>query len=110
MKNAVRSEADFGWSGGIARIVIPELAKRELAGFARIRRAPRSRLADNFFLFFFFVGDEGIVARSALELRKKDSAEYQKRSLAAMAEQRRECWRCKKLGAMTFDYGNIFER
>jgi urocanate hydratase len=43
---------------------------------------------------------------AALELRKKDSAEYQKRSLAAMAEHVRGMLALQKLGAVTFDYGN----
>jgi len=48
----------------------------------------------------------GMSLEAALELRKKDSAEYQKRSLAAMAEHVRGMLALQKLGAVTFDYGN----
>jgi len=48
----------------------------------------------------------GMSFEAALGLRKKDSAEYQKRSLAAMAEHVRGMLALQKLGAVTFDYGN----
>jgi len=43
---------------------------------------------------------------AALELRTKNSDEYKKRSLAAIAEQVRGMLALQKLGAVTFDYGN----
>jgi len=48
----------------------------------------------------------GMTLAAALELRKRDPAEYQKRSMAAMAQHVRGMLDLQKLGAVTFDYGN----
>src|SRR6202051_1587593 len=48
----------------------------------------------------------GMTLAEALELRKKDAAEYRKHSLAAMAQHVQGMLDLQKLGAVTFDYGN----
>jgi urocanate hydratase len=48
----------------------------------------------------------GMSLEAALELRKNDRDEYQKRSLQAMARHVQGMLDLQKLGAVTFDYGN----
>src|SRR3984957_13462601 len=48
----------------------------------------------------------GMTLAAALELRKNDSAEYRKRSVAAMGEHVQGMLDLQELGAVTFDYGN----
>jgi len=100
LKNAVRKgeAASVGLVGNCAD-VIPELAKRgvvpDLLTDQTSAHDPIGGYVPN-----------GMSLEAALELRKKDSAEYQKRSLAAMAEHVRGMLALQKLGAVTFDYGN----
>jgi len=100
LKNAVRKgeATSVGLVGNCAN-VIPELAKRgvvpDLLTDQTSAHDPIGGYVPN-----------GMSLEAALELRKKDSAEYQKRSLAAMAEHVRGMLALQKLGAVTFDYGN----
>jgi len=100
LKNAVRKgeATSVGLMGNCAD-VIPELAKRgvvpDLLTDQTSAHDPIGGYVPN-----------GMSLEAALELRKKDSAEYQKRSLAAMAEHVRGMLALQKLGAVTFDYGN----
>ena len=100
LKNAVRKgEATSVGLVGNCADVIPELAKRgvvpDLLTDQTSAHDPIGGYVPN-----------GMSLEAALELRKKDSAEYQKRSLAAMAEHVRGMLALQKLGAVTFDYGN----
>ncbi len=100
LKNAVRKcEAiSVGLVGNCAD-VIPELVKRgvvpDLLTDQTSAHDPVGGYVPN-----------GMSLEAALELRKKDAAEYKTRSLAAMAEHVRGMLALQKLGAVTFDYGN----
>jgi len=100
LKNAVRKgeAASVGLVGNCAD-VIPELAKRgvvpDLLTDQTSAHDPIGGYVPN-----------GMSLEAALELRKKDTAEYKKHSMAAMAEHVRGMLALKKLGAVTFDYGN----
>jgi urocanate hydratase len=100
LKNAVRKgeAASVGLVGNCAD-VIPELAKRgvvpDLLTDQTSAHDPIGGYVPN-----------GMSLEAALELRKKDTAEYKKRSMAAMAEHVRGMLALQKLGAVTFDYGN----
>jgi urocanate hydratase len=48
----------------------------------------------------------GLTLADALDLRARDAAEYQRRSIAAMGVHVEAMLALKKLGAVTFDYGN----
>jgi len=48
----------------------------------------------------------GMTFEAALELRKSDPQAYQERSLDAMARHVEGMLRLRKMGAVTFDYGN----
>ena len=48
----------------------------------------------------------GMTLESALELRASDPAEYVRRSMAAMGEHVQAMLALRRLGAITFDYGN----
>jgi len=100
LKNAVRKgEATSVGLVGNCADVIPELAKRgvvpDLLTDQTSAHDPIGGYVPN-----------GMSLEVALELRKKDPAEYQKHSLAAMAEHVRGMLALQKLGAATFDYGN----
>jgi len=100
LKNAVRKgEATSVGLVGNCADVIPELAKRgvvpDLLTDQTSAHDPIGGYVPN-----------GMSLEAAQELRKRDSAEYQKRSLAAMAEHVRGMLALQKLGAITFDYGN----
>jgi urocanate hydratase len=100
LKNAVRKgEATSVGLVGNCADVIPELAKRgvvpDLLTDQTSAHDPIGGYVPN-----------GMPLEAALELRKKDAAEYQKRSMAAMAEHVRGMLALQKLGAVTFDYGN----
>jgi urocanate hydratase len=100
LKNAVRKgeAASVGLVGNCAD-VIPELGKRgvvpDLLTDQTSAHDPIGGYVPN-----------GMSLEAALELRKKDSAEYKKHSMAAMAEHVRGMLALQKLGAVTFDYGN----
>ncbi|HLZ14335.1 MAG TPA: urocanate hydratase [Candidatus Acidoferrum sp.] len=100
LKNAVRKgEATSVGLVGNCADVIPELAKRgvvpDLLTDQTSAHDPIGGYVPN-----------GMPLEAALELRKRDAAEYQKRSMAAMAEHVRGMLALQKLGAVTFDYGN----
>src|SRR5579859_1512452 len=100
LKNAVRKgeATSVGLVGNCADL-IPELAKRgvvpDILTDQTSAHDPIGGYVPN-----------GMTLAEALELRKKDTAEYKKRSLAAMAEHVRGMLDLQKLGAVTFDYGN----
>ena len=100
LKNAVRKgeATSVGLVGNCAE-VIPELEKRgvvpDLLTDQTSAHDPIGGYVPN-----------GMSFEAALELRKRDPAEYQKYSLAAMAEHVRGMLALQKLGAVTFDYGN----
>jgi urocanate hydratase len=100
LKNAVRKgEATSVGLAGNCADVIPELAKRgvvpDLLTDQTSAHDPIGGYVPN-----------GMSLEAALALRKKNASEYQKRSLAAMAEHVRGMLALQKLGAVTFDYGN----
>jgi urocanate hydratase len=100
LKNAVRKgEATSVGLVGNCADVIPELAKRgvvpDLLTDQTSAHDPIGGYVPN-----------GMSLEAALALRKKDPAEYKKRSLAAMAEHVRGMLALQKLGSVTFDYGN----
>src|ERR1700685_3214010 len=100
LKNAVRKgeATSVGLVGNCADL-IPEMAKRgvvpDLLTDQTSAHDPIGGYVPN-----------GMTLAAALELRKSDSAEYKKRSMAAMAQHVRGMLDLQKLGAVTFDYGN----
>jgi urocanate hydratase len=100
LKNAVRKgeATSVGLVGNCADL-IPELAKRgvvpDILTDQTSAHDPIGGYVPN-----------GMALAEALELRKKDEAEYRKRSVAAMGEHVRGMLELQKLGAVTFDYGN----
>jgi len=100
LKNAVRTgqASSVGLVGNCAD-VIPELARRgvvpDLLTDQTSAHDPIGGYVPN-----------KMTLEAALELRKKDPAEYQRRSLASIAEHVRGMLDLQKLGAVTFDYGN----
>src|SRR5580698_1578283 len=100
LKNAVRKRetASVGLVGNCADL-IPELAKRgvvpDLLTDQTSAHDPIAGYVPN-----------GMTLAAALELRKKDPAEYRKHALAAMAQHVQGMLDLQKLGAVTFDYGN----
>src|SRR6201982_1680809 len=100
LKNAVRKgEATSVGLVGNCADVIPELAKRgvvpDLLTDQTSAHDPLGGYVPN-----------GMTLAAALEVRAKNPEEYQKRSLAAMAEHVQGMLALQKLGAVTFDYGN----
>ncbi|MBI1750900.1 MAG: urocanate hydratase [Acidobacteria bacterium] len=100
LKNAVRKReaTSVGLVGNCAD-VIPELAKRgvvpDLLTDQTSAHDPLNGYVPN-----------GMTLERALELRRQNPAEYQKRSLDAIAAHVRGMLALQKLGAVTFDYGN----
>jgi urocanate hydratase len=100
LKNAVRKgeATSVGLVGNCADL-IPELAKRgvvpDILTDQTSAHDPIGGYVPN-----------GMTLAEALELRKKNAAEYRKRSIAAMGEHVRGMLELQKLGAVTFDYGN----
>src|SRR5881409_641492 len=100
LKNAVRKgeATSVGLVGNCADL-IPELAKRgvvpDLLTDQTSAHDPIGGYVPN-----------RMTLEAALELRKKDPAEYKKHSMQAMAEHVRGMLDLQKLGAVTFDYGN----
>jgi urocanate hydratase len=100
LKNAVRKgeATSVGLVGNCADL-IPEMAKRgvvpDLLTDQTSAHDPIGGYVPN-----------GMTLAAALELRKKDTAEYKNRSMAAMAQHVRGMLDLQKLGAVTFDYGN----
>ena len=100
LKNAVRQgqATSVGLVGNCAD-VIPEMAKRgvvpDLLTDQTSAHDPLSGYVPN-----------GMTLEKALELRKTNPGEYQRRSLAAIAQHVEGMLDLQKLGAVTFDYGN----
>ena len=100
LKNAVRKgeATSVGLVGNCADL-IPELAKRgvvpDILTDQTSAHDPIGGYVPN-----------GMTLVAALELRKKDAAEYRKRSVAAMGEHVQGMLDLQELGAVTFDYGN----
>ncbi len=100
LKNAVRKgeATSVGLVGNCADL-IPEMAKRgvvpDLLTDQTSAHDPIAGYVPN-----------GMTLAAALELRKSDPAEYRKHSLAAMAQHVQGMLDLRKLGAVTFDYGN----
>ena len=100
LKNAVRKgEATSVGLAGNCADVIPEMAKRgvvpDLLTDQTSAHDPLGGYVPN-----------GMTLEKALELRKTNPGEYQKRSLAAIARHVEGMLELQKLGAVTFDYGN----
>src|SRR5262249_12015241 len=100
LKNAVRKReaASVGLVGNCAD-VIPELAKR---GVVPDLLTDQTSAHDP---MWGYVPNE-MPLQAALELRKDNPSEYQKRSLAAIGDHVQGMLDLQKLGAITFDYGN----
>jgi len=100
LKNAVRKKENVsvGLVGNCADI-IPELAERgvvpDILTDQTSAHDPLNGYVPN-----------GMTLAAALELRKKDPAEYKKHSLAAIAQHVQGMLDLQELGAVTFDYGN----
>ncbi len=100
LKNAVRKgePASVGLVGNCADI-IPALAKRgivpDLLTDQTSAHDPLNGYVPN-----------GMTLEAALELRRGNPAEYQKRSLDAMSAHVQGMLDLQKLGSVTFDYGN----
>src|SRR6202048_4471972 len=100
LKNAVRKrEATSVGLGGNWADLIPELAKRgvlpDLLTDQTSAHDPLNGYVPN-----------GMTLEAALELRKKNPDEYEKRSLESMAKHVEGMLALQKLGSVTFDYGN----
>jgi urocanate hydratase len=100
LKNAVRKSeaASVGLVGNCADL-IPEMAQRgvvpDLLTDQTSAHDPLNGYVPN-----------GMTLEQALELRRKNPGEYQKRSLDAISAHVRGMLALQKLGAVTFDYGN----
>src|ERR1700686_2461087 len=100
LKNAVRKReaVSVGLVGNCAD-VIPELARR---GIVPDLLTDQTSAHDP---IGGYVPNRMTLA-AALELRKRDTEEYKKRSMAGMAEHVKGMLDLQNLGAITFDYGN----
>jgi urocanate hydratase len=100
LKNAIRKKENIsvGLIGNCAD-VIPELADRgvlpDILTDQTSAHDPLNGYVPN-----------GMTPAAAFELRQQDPSAYQERSLAAIARQVEAMLRLKKMGAVTFDYGN----
>ncbi len=100
LKNAVRKReaTSVGLVGNCADL-IPELAKRgvlpDLLTDQTSAHDPLNGYVPN-----------GLTLEAALELREKNPEEYKKRSLEAIAQHVQGMLDLRRLGAVTFDYGN----
>ncbi len=100
LKNAIRKKENIsvGLIGNCAD-VIPELAERgvlpDILTDQTSAHDPLNGYVPN-----------GMPLAAALELRQRDPNAYEKRSLAAMARHVEGMLRLRKMGAVTFDYGN----
>ena len=100
LKNAVRKReaASVGLVGNCAD-VIPEMARRgavpDLLTDQTSAHDPLGGYVPN-----------GMTLEAAMELRRSNPGEYQKRALAAIARHVQGMLDLQKLGAVTFDYGN----
>jgi len=100
LKNAVRKRepASVGLVGNCAD-VIPALAKRGVVPDLLTDQTSAHDPLNGYI-------PQGCTVEQAAELRRKDPADYQKRSLDSIAAHVRGMLDLQKLGAVTFDYGN----
>ncbi len=100
LKNAVRKRepASVGLAGNCADI-IPALAKRGVVPDLLTDQTSAHDPVGGYL-------PRGITLEQALELRRRDPEEYRKRALDSIAAHVRGMLELKKLGAVTFDYGN----
>jgi urocanate hydratase len=100
LKNAVRTgEATSVGLVGNCADVIPQLARR---GIVPDLLTDQTSAHDPIGGYV----PQGLDVAQADELRKKDPATYEKRSLASMAKHVEGMLELQKMGAVTFDYGN----
>jgi len=100
LKNAVRKReaVSVGLVGNCAD-VIPELARRGVVPDVLTDQTSAHDPLNGYV-------PNGMSLDAALELRKNNPDEYQKRSMATMAEHVKGMLDLQNLGAITFDYGN----
>ncbi len=100
LKNAVRKReaASVGLVGNCADL-IPEMAQRGVVPDLLTDQTSAHDPLDGYV-------PNGMTLEQALELRRKNPGEYQKRSLDAISAHVRGMLALQKLGAVTFDYGN----
>jgi urocanate hydratase len=100
LKNAVRKReaVSVGLIGNCAD-VIPELAKR---GVVPDILTDQTSAHDPLYGYI----PQGLSVEEASELRQKNPDDYKKRSLASIARHVEGMLALKKLGSVTFDYGN----
>jgi len=100
LKNAVRTKepASVGLVGNCAD-VIPALAARGIVPDLLTDQTAAHDPLDGYV-------PNGMTLDAALELRRANPADYQRRSLDAIAAHVRGMLDLQKLGAVTFDYGN----
>jgi urocanate hydratase len=100
LKNAVRKReaASVGLVGNCADI-IPELARRGVVPDVLTDQTSAHDPLNGYV-------PNGMSLDAALEMRKANPAEYQKKSMAAMAAHVQGMLDLQNLGAITFDYGN----
>jgi urocanate hydratase len=100
LKNAVRRReaTSVGLVGNCAE-VIPELARRGVVPDLLTDQTSAHDPIGGYIPL-------GLDVAQAAELRKRDPEEYRRRSLASIAQHVEGMLALKKLGAVTFDYGN----
>jgi urocanate hydratase len=100
LKNAVRKResTSVGLVGNCADL-IPEMAQRGVVPDVLTDQTSAHDPLNGYV-------PNGMTLEQALELRRKNPGEYQKRSLDAIAAHVRGMLALQKLGAVTFDYGN----
>jgi urocanate hydratase len=100
LKNAVRKgeATSVGLVGNCADL-IPELAKRGVVPDVLTDQTSAHDPINGYV-------PNGMTLEQAIELRKKNPEEYRKRAIVAIGEHVRGMLELKKLGAVTFDYGN----
>jgi urocanate hydratase len=100
LKNAVRKKeaTSVGLVGNCADL-IPELAKRGVVPDVLTDQTSAHDPINGYV-------PNGMTLEQAAELRKKSPAEYRKRAIEAIGQHVQGMLDLKKLGAVTFDYGN----
>jgi urocanate hydratase len=100
LKNAVRKKeaVSVGLIGNCAD-VIPELAERGVVPDILTDQTSAHDPLNGYI-------PQGLTVDQAAELRQRDPAAYQERSLDSMARHVEGMLRLQKMGAVTFDYGN----
>ena len=100
LKNAVRKgeATSVGLVGNCADL-IPELAKRGVVPDVLTDQTSAHDPINGYV-------PNGMTIEQAVELRKKDPQEYRKRAVTAIGRHVEGMLALKKLGAVTFDYGN----